>query len=103
MNTERDFSDVRDIVRAYVLAVQKATPGETYNICSGHGYKIRDILNIFISMSPAKITVKVDPDKVRPSDVPVLVGSHDKFTKQTGWQPSIPIEQTLRDILEYWL
>ena len=98
----RDFTDVRDMVRAYWLALEKCEPGEVYNICSGKAWKIQDVLDYLLGMSKTKITVRQDPARLRPSDVPILLGDHSKFTQATGWQPTIPFEQTLRDMLEYW-
>jgi GDP-4-dehydro-6-deoxy-D-mannose reductase len=98
----RDFTDVRDMVRAYWLAVLKGEPGEVYNIASGKGIKIADVLSMFVKMSKVKVEVKQDPARMRPSDVPVLIGDSTKFRKATGWQPEIKFEQTLRDILNYW-
>ncbi len=99
----RDFSDVRDIVRAYWLATENFAPGDAYNICSGKGYAIKDVLYMLLSLSMRKdIKVEADPLRLRPSDVPVLVGDCEKFRTLTGWQPKIPFEQTVRDSLDYW-
>lgn len=98
----RDFTDVRDMVRAYWLAVEKGEPGDVYNICSGRGLKIREVLEILLNYSKVKVEVKVDPARLRPSDVPVLIGDNSKFVKKTGWKPEIPIERTLKDLLDYW-
>jgi len=98
----RDFTDVRDMVKAYWLAVLKGKPGEVYNIASGRGVKISWVLDKLLSFSKVKITVKKDPARMRPSDVPILIGEAKKFRKQTGWEPKIKLEQTLKDILNYW-
>jgi len=98
----RDFTDVRDMVRGYWLAVNKGKLGEVYNICSGKGVKIQDVLDKLLKMSKVKITVKQDPARMRPSDVPILLGSYDKFKRRTGWKPKIEFDQTLKDILDYW-
>lgn len=100
----RDFTDVRDMVRAYWLATEKCKPGEVYNICSGKGYKIQEILDKLLSLSSKKkIKVKQDPKRLRPSDVPVLVGDSTKFRKITGWKPKISfLNETLPDLLNYW-
>jgi len=98
----RDFSDVRDVVRAYWLALDKGKPGEVYNICSGKSWKIRDILDVLLGMTSAKIEIRTDETRLRPSDVPVLLGDCSKFKRDTGWQLEIPFEQTLRDIMAYW-
>lgn len=103
LESKRDFTDVRDMVKAYLLAVQKAEPGEVYNIASGKTWLIKDMLNDLISMSKAKnIKIEPDPSRMRPSDVPILLGDATKFMKQTGWKPEIPFEKTLADTLAYW-
>ncbi len=102
LDVERDFSDVRDIARAYLLAVQKCKPGETYNICSGKAYHIGKMLEVLKSCSKAKIKVVSDSGRMRKADVPVLYGDNSKFRKATGWKPEIPFEKTLKDILECW-
>lgn len=98
----RDFTDVRDMVRAYWLATEKGRPGEVYNICSGKGYRIREVLDILLSLSKEEIEVRQDPEKMRPSDIPVLIGDSTKFRGATGWKPEIPFEKTLEDLLNYW-
>ncbi len=98
----RDFTDVRDMVRAYWLALEKCEPGEVYNIATGKGWKIKDMLDRLLGMTKAKIEVKEDPARLRPSDVQILIGDASKFVKVTGWEPKIPFEQTLADMLEYW-
>ncbi len=99
----RDFSDVRDIVRAYWLATEHCEPGDVYNICSGRGLAIKDVLNMLLSISTRKeIKVETDPLRLRPSDVPVLVGDCSKFRAVTRWLPKIPFEETVKDSLDYW-
>ncbi len=98
----RDFTDVRDIVKAYWLATEKGEPGEVYNICSGKGYKIEEVLDILLGLTKERIKVKKDPKRMRPSDVPVLIGDCKKFRGITGWKPEIPFERTLEDLLNYW-
>lgn len=102
LDAKRDFTDVRDMVRAYVLALEKCEPGEVYNICRGQCWTIRETLDMLLAHTTTKIEVKQDPARLRPSDVQILLGDNTKFVKQTGWQPTIPFEQTLRDMLEYW-
>ena len=102
LEAKRDFSDVRDMVRAYVLALEKCEPGEVYNICSGRAWSIRQVLDLLLGMTRTQIEVRQDPARLRPSDVPILLGDNSKFVAATGWQPTIPFEQTLRDMLEYW-
>jgi GDP-4-dehydro-6-deoxy-D-mannose reductase len=102
LESYRDFTDVRDMVQAYLLAVQKCEPGEVYNICSGRALQIQEVVDMLIKMSTIKIKTKQDPARMRPSDVELLLGDSTKFRKQTGWTPSIPFEQTLEDLLNYW-
>lgn len=102
LEAKRDFTDVRDMVEAYWLSVKKCKTGEVYNICSGKAYSIGTVLDILLSFSNAEVKIKRDPARMRPSDVPVLIGDNSKFVKQTGWSPKIPFPQTLKDLLQYW-
>lgn len=102
LDARRDFTDVRDIVRGYWLALEKGEPGEEYNLCSGRAWTIREMLDYLLSLSTSKIKIETDPTRLRPSDVPVLLGDYSKFKKATGWEPTIPFEQTLKDLLAYW-
>jgi GDP-4-dehydro-6-deoxy-D-mannose reductase len=98
----RDFTDVRDMVRAYWLALEHGEPGEVYNIASGRGYTIRQVLDTLLELAQVKVEVREDPARLRPSDVQVLVGDSSRLRRLTGWEPTIPFEVTLKDILEYW-
>ncbi|HEY4001519.1 MAG TPA: GDP-mannose 4,6-dehydratase [Candidatus Xenobia bacterium] len=98
----RDYCDVRDVVEAYWLALQKGAPGEVYNICSGQGRPVQEILDLLISMSTVKPKLEVDPERLRPHDAPALVGDCRRFHELTGWAPKRALAQTLRDILEHW-
>ncbi len=98
----RDFTDVRDMVRAYWLAVTKGRPGEVYNIASGFGITIRELLNRLLALSSAQVKIEVDPDRLRPSDVEILIGDCSKFHQDTGWKPQISLEKTLSDTLDFW-
>lgn len=102
LEAQRDFSDVRDVVKAYLLAIEKCTSGEVYNICSGHAVRIQELLDRLIEIADVAVEVKQDPSRMRPSDVMVLRGSAEKFKKATGWSPEIPFEKTLRDLLDFW-
>ncbi|MBI5837960.1 MAG: GDP-mannose 4,6-dehydratase [Candidatus Eisenbacteria bacterium] len=102
LEAKRDFTDVRDVVRAYWLALEKGKPGEVYNIGSNRCWVIGDMLKMILSMTDKVIEVKPDPKRMRPSDVPILLCDYDKFKRETGWVPEIPFEQTLRDLLQYW-
>ncbi len=102
LDSVRDFTDVRDMVRAYWLAVIKGKPGEVYNIATGQGITIRGMLDKLLAMSKIEVKVEIDPDRLRPSDVEVLLGDSSKFRADTGWEPRIPFDTTLRDLLDYW-
>jgi GDP-4-dehydro-6-deoxy-D-mannose reductase len=103
LDSQRDYSDVRDIVRAYRLLLEKGRAGETYNICSGTPLSGHDILQGLSQAAGCDdLAIKEDSDKMRPSDTPLIVGSHDKLTADTGWQPEIPLETTLTDVIADW-
>ena len=98
----RDFTDVRDTVVGYWLALEKAEPGEVYNICSGNGYKISEILEMLLNLTDRKIEIQKDPKRMRPSDVQILRGDFSKFADKTGWNTTIPFEKTLEDLINFW-
>lgn len=98
----RDFTDVKDMVRAYEMALIKGTPGDVYNIGSGEGISIKKLLDILLELTEKKITVEIDDTRVKPADVPVLVADNSKFVNQTGWKPKIPIQETVKRVLNYW-
>ncbi|NLX11549.1 MAG: GDP-mannose 4,6-dehydratase [Chloroflexi bacterium] len=102
LSAERDFTDVRDVVRAYYLLATQGEPGEAYNVCSGRAYSIQYLLDTLLSYSRLSIQVRQDPARMRPSDVPRRVGDASALQARTGWQPTIPFEQTLLDILNDW-
>src|SRR3989344_1170103 len=102
LTARRDFTHVRDIVRAYWIAATKATPGEVYNICTGKDYSMQEVLDMLLKMTSKKIKVTQDPERMRPSDVLILLGDCSKFRKETGWKPEISYEQTLKETLDYW-
>ena len=102
LNAKRDYTDVRDMVRGYWLALEKGKPGEVYNICSGKVYSVRDVLDMLLSFANVQPKVKHDPKRMRPSDVPILCGDNRKFVRETGWKNEIPFEVTLKDLLNYW-
>ncbi len=99
---ERDFTDVRDMMRAYYLALERGEAGQVYNIGSGRAVSIRHVLELLLAQSQVPIRVEQDPARLRPSDTPVLYSSTAKFRAHTGWEPTIPLENSLRDILNYW-
>ena len=102
LNPKRDFTDVRDIVRAYWLSLEHCSLGEVYNVASGKAYRIKEVLKILLDNSGQDIEVVEDPERLRPSDVPLLLGDNSRFCKATGWSPEIPFEQTAKDLLDYW-
>lgn len=99
---KRDFTDVRDVVRAYYMLAEKGKSGETYNVGCGNAIYINDILMMIISKSRSEISVEVDQSKIRPVDVPVIEADITKIRENVGWMPQIPLEQTIEDTLEYW-
>jgi GDP-4-dehydro-6-deoxy-D-mannose reductase len=102
LEAKRDFSDVRDVVKGYFLALEKGKSGEVYNICQEKCWQIQEILDMLLTFAKKDIKIQVDESRLRPSDVPILQGDCSKFRKDTGWKPEIPFEQTLKDIVDYW-
>jgi GDP-4-dehydro-6-deoxy-D-mannose reductase len=102
LSAARDFSDVRDIVHGYYLAVTKGKSGDVYNLASGQPHKISALLDTLLSFTDVHIRVETDPERYRPVDVPVVYGSAEKFYQETGWVPEFSFEQTLEDTLDYW-
>lgn len=102
LSARRDFTDVRDVVKAYGLLAREGRKGETYNVGSGKAVSIQEILDIILSMAETKIHVETDPDRLRPSDIPVITADISKIYADTGWKPSIPLEKTIKDTLNYW-
>ena len=102
LKAKRDFTDVRDVVRAYYLLAVQGYSGHTYNVGSGHAVTIEDILHIILSFSKVPIEIKVDPDKIRPVDVPIIEADIERIQKEVGWKPEIPLRQTIQETLDYW-
>ena len=102
LSAQRDFTDVRDVVRAYFLACTQGEPGEVYNICTGISVTIQEILDTLLELAQCEVSVEIDPERLRPSDVQLLRGDASKLTEATGWRPEIELRQTLADLLEYW-
>lgn len=102
LEAQRDITDVRDTVRAYRLLVERGKPGQPYNVCCGRAYRIGDLLDSLVSRAHVKIRVETDPERLRPNDTPIVLGSYARLERDTGWHPQIPIEQTLSDLLDYW-
>lgn len=102
LEASRDFTDVRDVVRAYRLLLEKGELGQVYHVASGTAVTIQWVLDTLLSYSTTSISVEQDSERMRPSDVPVLVGDASKLSDATGWKPDIELTQTLQDILEWW-
>jgi GDP-4-dehydro-6-deoxy-D-mannose reductase len=102
LDVRRDYSDVRDVVRAYVLLMQNGRTGEIYNVCSGQAVSLREVLDTLLAFSSKVIEVRQDPSKLRKTDIPFLGGDCTKLRGETGWKAEIPLERTLRDLVEYW-
>lgn len=102
LSARRDFTDVRDVVRAYRLLVEHGAPGEVYNVCSGVDLAVRDLADQLVALSRVPLRLEVDESLLRPVELPVLRGSHDRLTGATGWEPEIGMATTLADLLEDW-
>ena len=97
----RDFTDVKDIVKAYALLMDQGQVGEVYNLGSGRGYSIQEVLELLIEQSTVPITIEKDPERMRPADIPATIADISKIS-QLGWQPAIPLAETLTRVLAYW-
>lgn len=102
LEAKRDFTDVRDIVKGYWLSLEKGDMGEVFNIGKGKAYSMKEVLDMLISLSNVNVKVEIDPNRLRPSDVSILLSDSEKFRKLTGWEPKIPFKQSLEDLLTYW-
>lgn len=102
LEAQRDFTDVRDMARAYVMLLKSGAPSNVYNVSSGVARVMRSVLEALVSRARAEVLIETDPALMRPSDIPVLLGDSTKLRRQTGWRPDIPFEQTLDDLLNYW-
>ena len=102
LSSKRDFTDVRDIVKAYVDLVEKGKAGESYNVCSGKGVSMQKILDVLLSITSVEVFMETDEERIRPSDVPISIGDNTKLKEDTGWVPKINLERTLYDLLNYW-
>lgn len=97
----RDFTDVKDVVRAYELVMNQGKPGEVYNIGRGQGCKMSEVVDKLVALSSADITIETDQSRVRPLDIPVIIANNEKIS-QLGWQPTISLDNSLQRVLEYW-
>jgi GDP-4-dehydro-6-deoxy-D-mannose reductase len=102
LTPRRDFTDVRDVVRAYRLLVQRANAGEVYNVCTGEAVAIAEVVETLLEISGARLEIVQDPERVRAVDVPVLVGDPDRLQRVTGWRPEHRLRASLADVLDYW-
>jgi GDP-4-dehydro-6-deoxy-D-mannose reductase len=102
LDAQRDFVDVRDAVRAFTLAADKGTPGQVYNVCSGSAVRIQSCLDEMISMSTKQIKIRIDTGRIQSNDVPIQIGSAEKIRLAVGWEPQIPLRQSLMDLLNNW-
>ena len=102
LDTHRDLTDVRDTVRAYALLMERGVPGAIYNVASGVGRQMRAVLDALVARSRVAVEVVLDQARLRPNDLPVLIGDATRLRMETGWEPRIGFERTLDDILDYW-
>lgn len=102
LDAQRDFTDVRDVARGYACLAERGQPGQAYFICSGRPVSIRYLLETLVDLSGVEPEITCDPARMRPTDIPVVYGSHERITAETGWQPEISMEQSLADALEDW-
>ena len=102
LDAARDLTDVRDTVRAYVALMERGSPGTVYNVCSGRPWVVRDVLDFLVRAAHVPVSVHVNPSLLRPNDVPCVKGSFERLSRETGWTPSIALETTLKDLLDYW-
>jgi len=102
LTARRDYTDVRDVVRAYRLLAFQGEPGEAYNVCSGADHAVQELVDALLAQATVALRFETDPELLRPVDVPVLRGSHAKLTAATGWEPEIPLDRTLADLLADW-
>jgi GDP-4-dehydro-6-deoxy-D-mannose reductase len=102
LDARRDITDVRDVVRAYVQLMEHGQPERPYNICRGEAHRIGDLLDVLTGLARTRVEVRIDRDLVRPHDNPLFLGDPSRIAKEAGWRASIPIEQTLSDLLDDW-
>lgn len=102
LDAQRDFLDVRDVVRAYALALQHGEAGAVYNIGSGTAVAVRDLLDLLVGMSRSVVEVRPDPARLRPADVPLLVADSSRLRAVTGWRPEVTLEASVRETLAWW-
>jgi GDP-4-dehydro-6-deoxy-D-mannose reductase len=102
LESRRDLTDVRDTVQAYRALADRGSPGAAYNVCSGRAYRMRDLLETLVAQARVEVEIRTDPGRLRPNDTPLLLGDPSRIRQATGWEPLVPIAQTLTDLLDYW-
>jgi GDP-4-dehydro-6-deoxy-D-mannose reductase len=102
LDARRDVTDVRDVVRAYKAIVERGRPARPYNVCSGCSYRIADLLQQLVDQAYVRVEIRTEPERMRPNDMPLLLGSARRIQEEVGWAPHITIERTLHDLLDYW-
>ena len=102
LQVTRDFTDVRDVVKAYYLLLKKGQSGNTYNICSNKGVVLKDLVKKFEDITGASIRCTTNPQIIRPAENKKLIGSYEKINQELGWSPSITLDQSLKDLLTFW-
>jgi GDP-4-dehydro-6-deoxy-D-mannose reductase len=102
LKSKRDFTDVRDMARAYLLALTRGKPGEVYNLGSGRAVELAQIVRALVRLSKTRISIEPDPDRSRVAEAPVYLCDPRRFQRLTGWKPAISLDRTLRDTLTYW-
>jgi GDP-4-dehydro-6-deoxy-D-mannose reductase len=102
LESRRDLTDVRDTVQAYRALADRGSPGAAYNVCSGRAYRMRDLLETLVAQARVEVEIRTDPERLRPNDTPLLLGDPSRIRQATGWEPLVPIAQTLTDLLDYW-
>jgi GDP-4-dehydro-6-deoxy-D-mannose reductase len=102
IDVRRDFTDVRDVVRAYAALLDKGKTGQVYNVCSGIGARLSDIIKQFQAICKTDVTIEIDPARLREGEIPQVVGDSTKIRKETAWTPQIPMDRTIRDLMDYW-
>ena len=102
LEPKRDIMDVRDTVKAYRAMMRSARPGLVYNVCSGQPVAVRHLMQLFIDHARVPVRVEQDPARFRPNDTPLIVGNCSRLQTDTGWVPTVPLDQTVEDLLAYW-
>lgn len=102
LDARRDLTDVRDTVRAYRLIIQRGRPGRPYNVCSGRALSMREFVDRLLARARVVVNLRVDPERYRPNDLPLLLGDPRRLTEEIGWEPEVPFEKSIDDLLDYW-